>query len=83
MEEKIKELVESKIVEAGYILDQVVYEKENGLNFLRFFIDKKEDYININDCVIVNDILDPILDEMDLIEDSYIVDVCSIEKGSE
>ena len=83
MEEKIKELVQGPIEEAGYILEKVVYEKENGANFLRFFIDKKEDYININDCVKVNDLLDPILDNLDLIDESYIVDVSYVERGCE
>lgn len=83
MESKIKEFILKPIEDAGYILDSVHYVKENGTNFLRIIIDKKEDYITVNDCVIVNDLLDPILDKMDLIDDSYIVDICSKEKGCE
>lgn len=83
MEERIKALIEKPIMSAGYILDDVLYEKENGANFLRIIIDKKEDYINVNDCVIVNDLLSPILDKIDFIEESYIVDICSKEKGCE
>ena len=83
MEKEIRSLIEKTIVDAGYILDDVTYVNENGANFLRIIIDKAEDYINVNDCVLVNDLLNPILDEMDLIEESYIVDICSKEKGCE
>ena len=81
MVSKVKELIKEKIEESGYILDDVIYVNENGYNFLRIIIDKKGDYININDCVVVNDLIDGLLDD-DLIEESYILDVCSKEKGS-
>ena len=81
MEEKIKNLVEQPINEAGYILDSVEYVKENGTYFLRIVVDKENDYINVNDCVKINGLLDPILDTIDFIDDSYIVDICSKEKG--
>ena len=81
MEEKIKNLIETHIQEAGYILDSVEYVKENGTYFLRIVVDKEHDYININDCVKINELLDPILDTIDFIDESYIVDICSKEKG--
>ena len=83
MIEKVKNLIEKPINEAGYILDEVLYLQENNTNFLRIVIDKKEGLINVNDCVKVNDILDPIFDDIDFINESYIVDICSKEKGSE
>ena len=83
LEEKIRNLLESKINDAGYLLDEVKYGKdENNVNTLMLIIDK-EGYININDCVTVNDIVNPILDEADPISESYVLDVCSKEKGSE
>ena len=82
LEEKIREVLESKINEAGYILDEVVYEKEDGVNFLRLIIDKK-DIITVDDCVVVSNIVNPILDEVDPISENYILDVCSKEKGCE
>jgi len=80
MESKVRALLEKPLNDNGYILFDVVYEKENNTNFLRVIIDK-EGYININDCVFVNELINPLLDEADLIEESYILDVCS--KGSE
>lgn len=82
MEKEIRNLLEKTIEENGFILDEVLYVKENNTNFLRIVIDK-EGYININDCVLVNELISPILDENDLIKESYILDVCSKEKGSE
>lgn len=83
MEEKIEKLIKEPIENIGYILDSVEYVKENGTYFLRIVIDKKNEYITVNDCVEVNNLLDPILDRVDFITDSYIVDICSKEKGCE
>ena len=82
MEEKIFDLLNGVLKNNGYILSNIIYEQEGHTNFLRIVIDK-EGYININDCVLVNELINPILDEADLIEESYILDVCSKEKGSE
>ena len=82
MESKIRNLLEDEITKAGYILDEVTYGKEEGNMVLRIVIDK-EGIVNINDCIAVNKIVDPILDEKDPISESYILDVCSKEKGSE
>lgn len=81
MEEKIEKLIKEPIEKEGFILDSVEYVKENGTYFLRIIIDKENEYITVNDCVTVNNLLDPILDEIDFIKDSYIVDICSKEKG--
>ena len=70
------------IVDNGYILDDVLYVKEDGMNFLRVIIDK-EGIITVDDCVKVSKLINPILDEEDPIEDNYILDVCSKEKGCE
>ena len=78
--EKVRELIESHIVKNGYILDEVLYVKEDGNYFLRVVIDKKG-VIDVEDCVTVTRIIDPILDTVDYITDSYILDVCSKEKG--
>ena len=82
MEEKIRKLLEESISKEGYILDEVFYGKEEGVNTLRLVIDKNG-YININDCLKVNDIVNPILDKEDPISDSYVLDVCSKVKGDD
>jgi len=82
IEEKVRDLLQSPIEEAGYILDEVIYTKEGKTYTLMLVIDK-EGYININDCLAVTKIVNPLLDEADLISESYVLDVCSKEKGSE
>lgn len=75
-------LVRKVIEENGYQLDQVLYEKEGSMMFLRLIIDK-EGFVDVDDCVTVSKLVNPILDEADPIEENYILDVCSKEKGCE
>ena len=80
MEEKIRLMLEAPINEKGYFLYKVEYVKENNTMFLRLYIDKKG-IMSIDDCVTVSDIVNPILDREDPIEESYILDVCSKGEG--
>jgi ribosome maturation factor RimP len=80
MEDKIRNLLQQAIMDAGYILDEVKYYKEGSVNTLMLVIDK-DGIVDINDCVNINNIVNPILDDSDPIKDSYVLDVCSKEKG--
>ncbi len=82
IEEKIKNLIEGIIIENNYKLDEVKYEKEDNNQFLRIIIDK-DGIVDIDDCVLVNNLISPILDKNDPIEESYILDISSKEKGRE
>lgn len=82
MEEKVKSLIKDVLEENNYILDDVEYVKEGSVYFLRVIIDKTG-IIDVEDCVTVSNLINPILDENDPIEDNYILDVCSKEKGSD
>ncbi len=81
MEEKIKDLIIDVIEKNNYILDTVEYVKEGSNMFLRIIIDKPG-IINIDDCVEVTHLINPILDKEDPIKENYILEVCSKEKGS-
>ncbi|MCI5703364.1 MAG: hypothetical protein MR265_05215 [Erysipelotrichaceae bacterium] len=78
--EKVKKLLKDVIEENNYILDDVEYIIEGKVAFLRIYIDK-DGFISIDDCVKVSNLINPILDEADLIEGNYMLDVCSKEKG--
>ena len=82
IEKSVRELIQKSIEDANYILDEVLYVKEDGNYFLRVVIDAAK-IIEIEDCVTVSKIINPILDDADLIKESYILDVCSKEKGCE
>lgn len=79
---KVKELIEKELEKIDLTVDEVLYVKEDGNYFLRVVIDKNG-MIDIEDCVNATHIIDPLLDEVDFITDSYILDVCSKEKGCE
>lgn len=81
IEEKIEKLIKNIIEENDYILDNVEYVKEGSTKFLRITIDKVGT-IDIDDCVKVTGLINPIIDKADLISENYILDVCSKEKGS-
>lgn len=81
--EIVKSLIKKPIEKEGFILDDVLLEKEGKMLFLRVVIDKKSGYVDVDDCVTICHVVNPILDEADPIKDSYILDVCSKEKGSE
>ena len=80
MEEKIRNLIEGTIVDAGYSLNDVKIEKEGTVLFLRDFIDK-QDIVSVEDCVKVSELINPILDKEDPIDGSYVLDVSSVERG--
>ena len=80
MEEKVRSLIEGEVSKLGINIDSVKYEKEGNNNFLRIVIDA-DDTIDIDTCVEVTNIINPILDDALVISDSYILDVSTKEKG--
>jgi ribosome maturation factor RimP len=80
MEEKVRKLIEEEVNKLGVNIDSVVYEKEGSNYFLRIVIDRDE-IIDLDTCVEVTNVINPILDKVDFIPDSYILDVTTKEKG--
>lgn len=78
--ENVRKLIEPTITDNNYILEHIEYVKEANVMFLRVVIDK-EGMIDVEDCVFVSKLINPILDEHDPIKENYILDVCSKEKG--
>ena len=64
------------INDLGYEVWDIEYVKEGADYFLRFTIDNDEG-INIDDCEKVHRAIDPLLDELDPIEDAYNLQVSS------
>ena len=82
MEEKVRKLIEDEVNKLGISIDSIVYEKEGSNYFLRIIIDRDE-AIDIDTCVEVTNVINPLLDEADFLNDSYILDVSTKEKGEE
>lgn len=70
------ELAKPIVEEEGCTLWDVEYVREAGTWFLRVYIDK-EGGVGIDDCERISRRLDPILDEKDPIEASYVFEVGS------
>ncbi len=82
MIEEIRKMIEPTIIEHGYRLDDVSFVTEENIKNLQVVIDK-DGIIDVEDCVIVSKLINPILDEKDPIPEFYVLDVCSKEKGCE
>lgn len=76
LENTIKKLIENPIKDLGYTDLDVKYVKEFNTQYLRVMVDR-DDVIDLEDIVKVNDVISPILDEADLIKNEYVLDVTS------
>ncbi len=76
LETKIKEVLEPVINDLGFKVYDIIYEKEAKDYYLRVFIDKDE-VISSDDCALVSQTIDPILDEKDFIKGAYLLEVSS------
>ena len=61
----------------GLILWDIEFVKEGSEWFLRVYIDREDGGIGIEDCEAVSRALDPLLDEVDPIPQSYHLEICS------
>ena len=78
--EKIKEIVTEAMNKEDIIVCSVSYEKENNYNFLKIVLDKVNG-IDLDTIVEATNIINPLLDEYDLISDEFILDISSKERG--
>ena len=80
IEEQVENLISKTVNDLGYSIYDVMYVKEGKDYYLRIFIDK-QDIVNVEDCVKVSELINPILDKADPIDGSYVLDVSSVERG--
>ena len=77
IEERVEKLIKNEIENLGYKLYDVQYAKEGKDYFLRVFIDKTDGTIDLNDCEKVSDLINPLLDNEDIIKEMYFLEVSS------
>lgn len=79
--ETVRELITPTAQQLGYLLWDVEYVKEGADMILRVTIDRdasvSDEGITIDDCERMTRAIDPLLDEADPIEDSYLLEVSS------
>lgn len=75
--EKIFKIVEPTVAALGYELYDVEYQKEYDNWVLTLYIDGAKG-ISLDDCEIVSNAVDPVLDEADPIEQAYYLSVSSV-----
>lgn len=76
IENKVNDLLQSKINSLGYDLYDVEYVKVGKDYFLRIYIDNGTG-IDLNDCEKVSNAINGMLDEADLIKEQYFLEVSS------
>ncbi len=76
----IKKEVQSAMQEIDIFVESIEYTKEGKYNFLRIELDKVNG-IDLDTIVEATNIINPILDKLDLIDEEYILDVISKERG--
>ena len=76
IEEKVEQLVKDPIEKLGYSLYDVEYVKEGPEYYLRIYIDK-ESGIDLNDCEILSNEINELLDKSDYIKEQFYLEVSS------
>ena len=80
MKVKIITAVGDKLDSLNLFIDDITYGKVDNENTLTIVLDSKE-IIPLNKVVMATRIINPILDKLDLINESYTLDVYAKEKG--
>lgn len=74
----VSEAVAPYANQLGLELYDVEYLKEGADWFLRIYIDKPDAQVSSDDCEKMSRLIDPVLDELDPIENSYYLEVSSV-----
>jgi ribosome maturation factor RimP len=76
LKEKVKELIKNVIDDMGYELIDIQFGSEEG-RFALIIKINREGGISVEDCAKVSRVIDPILEEANLIEKSWVLIVSS------
>lgn len=78
--EIIKKEITKPMEEMEIIVDKVEFVNENNYYFLKIELDKVNG-IDLDTIVEATNIINPIIDRLDLIEEEYVLDISSKERG--
>ena len=80
MEEKVKKVIDNSLDKLNLTIDSVVYEKEFNHNFLRICLDSPN-VIDLNLIVEATNIINPLMDKANIIDEEYHLDIYGKSKG--
>jgi len=75
--ERIKELVSPLFTERNYDLVEIAIKREKGRMILRILADRPLGGITLDECALLNQAISQILDEADLIQENFSLEVSS------
>jgi len=84
MEEKlniIRDNIKKEMDKMDIEITNISYRKEGRYNFLEIELDKING-IDLDTIVKATDVINPIIDKLDIIDDTYILDIVSKERGN-
>lgn len=82
MQDRVIELIGDSLNELDLKVDSVIYEKEGTNNYLRIVLDA-DFIIDLNTVTEASRIINPIIDEANLINEAYILDIYAKPKGDD
>ncbi len=77
----IKNSIKPEMDKLDIEITNITYRNEGKYNFLEIELDKMGG-IDLNTIVEATNIINPIIDKLDIIDDSYILDIVSKERGN-
>ena len=78
--ENIENLIEEPMKKMEITVEKIEWVKENNNYFLKIELDKLNG-LDLDTVVEATNVINPILDEADLIKEEYILDISSKERG--
>lgn len=82
MKEKVKNALDAKILDLGMFVTDVYMSTEEGVKNLNVELDS-DDVIDVTRITEASKIINPIIDELDLVDGEYVLDIHSKVKGDD
>ena len=82
MKEKVKNALDAKILDLGMFVTDVYMSTEEGVKTLNVELDS-DDVIDVTRITEASKIINPIIDELGLVDGEYVLDIHSKVKGDD
>ena len=77
IEEKVEKIIEPVLKEMNLVLYELKYEKEDNEMYLRIFLEREHDVMDLDTCVEASEKISILLDKEDPIPSEYYLEVAS------